>query len=118
MTIMRWCFPWAFLLIPVLNLGVLSLLLWGLCEISGQAWGRWVLALALGSRVAVGMLQDRLAARSPMAWHQYPLLALVDLGAALFWPAGLKSEVLWRGIRYRLGPGGAAEVLPDREAPP
>lgn len=99
--------------VPFFNMGSAALLLWVLCELSGQRiWlGRGLILAAMASRVLVGLLQDAFLGWALMPWPSYLALAFTDLGGFVFWPFGFKPEILWRGTRYRLRAGGRSEVV-------
>lgn len=113
--IVRWALPWPslYLAMPLFNHGVLAVSLWLACEASGESlWlGRGLLLASLASRGLVAALQDILVGGIRMPWPHYLVVAFTDLGVLPFWVAGLRSTILWRGTRYRLHPGGRAEVL-------
>jgi ceramide glucosyltransferase len=73
--------------------------------------GRGLLAAFLISRSLAACLQDRLVARVRLPLWEYASLIVIDLGYLLFWAFGLRRRIVWRGVRYRLHPGGIAEVL-------
>lgn len=111
-TMGRWMMPWIYFSIPLLNPGLWALLCWLWGEAAGkEALGRGLLGAYAFSRVAVGWIQDKIVARKTMAWPCYLILAVADLGSLIFWAAGLRRRLLWRGRLYRLGPGGVAEVI-------
>lgn len=117
-TMGRWVMPQGYLLIPALIPGVMAVLCWALGEVGGQAaLGRGLLAAYVLSRVIVGFIQDRLMTGRPMALPGYLALAVADLGVLVFWAAGFRSRLLWRGRLYRLRRGGMAEVLDERGSP-
>ncbi|MDE2490822.1 MAG: hypothetical protein KGM24_08230, partial [Elusimicrobia bacterium] len=68
------------------------------------------LAVGAASRVAVGLLQDRLLGLRPSLLRALPL-AVADVGALAFVAAAFRRTVGWRGKRYRLSLGGRAEVV-------
>lgn len=105
MTIIRWSQPPGYFLLPLICPGLFALLY----ALAGGGWG--LLAAALASRAAAGLLQDLKVGGAAMPWYGYLVLALADFGAPVFWLAGLRREVSWRGKRYRLRWGGEAEVL-------
>lgn len=111
--IIRWSLPPLYFALPLLNLGLMSALLWWLCERSGERlWlGRGGLAAALVSRPLVGAVQDIFVGRRRMPWLHYTVMAFVDLGSFVFWLSGFRARISWRGIRYRLYTGGRAEVI-------
>lgn len=112
-SIIHWSLPWPFRLAPAVNLGVLSMVLWLTCELTGESvvWGRGLAAAAFISRGLVGFIQDAGLGGARLSWWGYPLLCFADLGSLVFWAAGLRSRVTWRGKTYRLHRGGRAEVI-------
>jgi ceramide glucosyltransferase len=117
--LVKWCrithssVPGIYFGLAVLNPGLVAVSLWVLCEMSqDRPWlGRGLLAAFLVSRSLAGFLQDRLAARVRLPLWEYASLIVIDLGYLLFWAFGLPRHIVWRGLRYRLHPGGIAEVL-------
>lgn len=76
-------------------------------------------AAALGSRVLVGFLQDRLVGGLRLPLWKYAALLIADLGALAFVPLALRRTVRWRGKTYRLSSDGRAEVVSnDSSGPP
>ena len=100
----RWVAPAAYVLIPVLGPGLPALLL--LC-LGGKAL---FLAYVM-SRMAVAWLQDRAVSGRALALPRYLVMAAADLGMLVFWAAGFRPRLLWRGTTYRLFPGGRVEVV-------
>jgi ceramide glucosyltransferase len=117
--LVKWCriirssLPGAFFALALFNPGLLCASLWLLCELSGRAvWlGRLLPAAFLISRAAAAWCQDRFAARLKLPLWEYASLVVIDLGYYLFWIFGLKRRIVWRGVTYRLGAGGVAEVM-------
>ncbi|MGZ3390936.1 MAG: glycosyltransferase, partial [Isosphaeraceae bacterium] len=117
--LVKWCrithssVPGIYFGLAVLNPGLAAVSLWLLCEVSqDRPWlGRGLLAAFLVSRSLAAFLQDRLAARARLPLWDYASLIVIDLGYLLFWAFGLPRRIVWRGVRYRLHPGGIAEVL-------
>jgi ceramide glucosyltransferase len=117
--LVKWCrithssVPGIYFGLAVLNPGLAAVSLWLLCEVSqDRPWlGRGLLAAFLVSRSLAAFLQDRLAARVRLPLWEYASLIVIDLGYLLFWAFGLPRRIVWRGVRYRLHPGGIAEVL-------
>ena len=117
--LVKWCrithstVPGIYFALAFLNPGLVAVSLWLLCEVShDRPWlGRGLLAAFLISRSLTGFLQDRLVARVSLPLWEYPTLVVIDLGYLLFWVFGLRRRIAWRGVRYRLHPGGIAEVL-------
>jgi ceramide glucosyltransferase len=117
--LVKWCrithssVPGIYFGLAVLNPGLAAVSLWLLCEMSqDRRWlGRGLLAAFLVSRSLAAFLQDRLAARVRLPLWEYASLIVIDLGYLLFWAFGLPRRIVWRGVRYRLHPGGIAEVL-------
>jgi ceramide glucosyltransferase len=113
-TMGRWVMPEGYLLVPLLTPGVMAVLCWALGEAGGHAaLGRGLLAAYSMSRVAAGFIQDKMMTGRPMALPRYLALALADLGVLVFWAAGFRSRLLWRGRLYRLSRGGVAKVLSE-----
>lgn len=112
-SIIHWSVPGPYRLAPAFNAGVLSVLLWLSCEYDGTnvGLGRGLAAFLFLSRGLVGFLQDYWVGSARMSWWGYCLLCFADLGSLIYWAAGLKSRVSWRGKTYRLHRGGRAEVL-------
>ena len=116
--LVKWCrithssFPGFYFGLALFNPGLIAASLWLACEISGyQPWlGRGLLAAFLLTRALVGFLQDRLVARERRPVWEHASLVVIDLGYLLFWACGLSSRIVWRGVSYRLRPGGIAEV--------
>ena len=67
--------------------------------------------VALGSRILVGLIQDRTVGGVRLPAWRYLSLAFVDIGALAFVPLALRRTVRWRGKTYRLSMGGSAEVI-------
>ncbi len=117
--LVKWCrithsaVPGIYFGLAVFNPGLVAVSLWLLCEISqDRLWlGRGLLAAFLVSRSLAAFLQDRLAARVRLPLWEYASLIVIDLGYLLFWAFGLPRRIVWRGVRYRLHPGGIAEVV-------
>jgi ceramide glucosyltransferase len=117
--LVKWCrithssVPGIYFGLAVLNPGLAAVSLWLLCEVSqDRPWlGRGLLAAFLVSRSLAAFLQDRLAARVRLPLWEYASLIVIDLGYLLFWAFGLPRRIVWRGVRYRLHPGGITEVL-------
>lgn len=105
MTIIRWSLPGVYFLVPLGSPGLLALA----CALLGGGWGL-VLAACL-SRALAGLVQDLAVAGAAMPWYGYLVLGAADFGVPAFWLRGLRREIVWRGKRYRLYPGGRAEVL-------
>ena len=117
--LVKWCrithasFPGLYFGLALLNPGLLAVVLWLACEMSGyRPWlGRGLLAAFLLTRALGGLLQDRLVARVRLPAWEYASLVVIDLGYLLFWAFGLSSRIVWRGVAYRLRGGGVAEVV-------
>ncbi len=107
--IIRCAFPAAFFLVPLAAPGVVAAAAVAFAGGSSASWA--VLGAALVSRPLIAFIQDRAVFGAPMAWWGYPLMAVCDWGMMLYWLAGLRSTILWRGKRYRLISGGNIEVL-------
>ncbi len=110
-SIICWSFPPAWALAPLVNPVLLAL-----AALAAGA-GPLPLAVALATRVLVGLFQDRLVGRIRRPAWTYLVLLGADVGAMVFWPLGLRRVIEWRGRRYRLSLGGACEVLPSRGTP-
>lgn len=100
----RWVAPWAYRLIPVIGPGLPALILLAL---GGKSL---FLAFAL-SRMAVAWLQDKAVSGSSPSPSRYLILAAADLGMLVFWAAGFRRRLFWRGTTYRLFAGGRVEVV-------
>jgi ceramide glucosyltransferase len=117
--LVKWCrithsaVPGIYFGLAVLNPGLVAVSLWLLCEVShDRPWlGRGLLVAFLVSRSLAAFLQDRLAACVRLPLWEYASLIVIDLGYLLFWVFGLPRRIVWRGVRYRLHPGGIAEIL-------
>lgn len=111
--IIHCCLPGAYWAAPAFNLGLLALALWLGSELSGTrlTLGRGLAAAAFLSRGLVAWLQDWLIAGRPRGPARYAMIMFSDLGWLGFWASGFRSELLWRGVRYRLKPGGLSEVV-------
>lgn len=103
-TMGRWVLPWGYVLLPFINPGLAAFVLLAL-------GGRPLFLAYVLSRVTVGWLQDKIVAGRGMALPRYLVLAVADLGTLVFWAAGFRSRLSWRGTTYRLSAGGRAEVL-------
>lgn len=107
--IIRCAVPWAYFLAPLTAPGVVAAFA---VAASGGAPASWkLLGAAMLSRPLIALIHDRAVLGVRMAWWGYPLMTLCDFGMLVYWVAGFKSTVLWRGKRYRLKPGGTVEVL-------
>jgi ceramide glucosyltransferase len=117
--LVKWCriirssLPAVYFGLALCNPGLVAMTLWLVCELSGtQPWlGRGLFAGFLLSRSAAAWLQDRFAARLELPLWEYASLVVIDLGYLLFWIFGLRRRIVWRGVTYRLGSGGIAEVM-------
>ncbi|MBI3288673.1 MAG: glycosyltransferase [Elusimicrobia bacterium] len=112
-SIVCWTYPAVWLIAPLFNptlLAAAALAAAGLRS-RGLALPGAALAAALASRVVVAWLQDRRLAGYRLGVWAYWRLLVADLGALLFYVLGLRSEVEWRGRRYRLFLGGRCEVV-------
>lgn len=111
--IIRWSLPLVYLAVPLLNLALLALALLGLSRFTGRhaEAATALAALSFGSRGLVALLYDSLAGEGALPLPWYPLLCLIDLGALFFWLSGFRSQLSWRGTRYRLKWGGECEVV-------
>ncbi len=107
------CLPRLYWVIPCVNIGLCSTILWAVCEGSGRyvGLGRCLLAAGLIARGAASFVQDAFSIGAVMPWPVYPALCFADFGTLVFWAAGFRKRITWRGTRYRLAPGGRAEVL-------
>ena len=100
----RWVAPWAYVMIPVLGPGLPALLLLML-------GGKTLFLAFVMSRIVVAWLQDWVMTGRARPLPRHLILTTADLGMLVFWAAGFRSRLLWRGTTYRLSPGGRAEVL-------
>ncbi len=112
-SIIHWSVPWLYLAVPVGAPGVMAL---AACALAAAGAGHpgaalIVAAAAFGSRAAVAAWQDAAFGDGLASPARYAALSLIDLGAMVFWLAGFRRRILWRGVRYRLSHGGRAEVL-------
>ncbi|MBI4377339.1 MAG: glycosyltransferase [Elusimicrobia bacterium] len=105
--------PGFYWFVPLLSPGNAAAALWLACELSAQnvALGRAALAACLIARPGAALIQDLIVEGEAMPAGGYALVALQDIGALLFWLSGFRSHIEWRGSRYRLRPGGSAELL-------
>jgi ceramide glucosyltransferase len=112
-SIIFWSWPAPVLAAPLLSPSLQAFAALALASAVGRpkALPLVAVAFAVGSRVSVGIIQDRLlgAGRAPL-WR-YATLALADVGALVFLPLALRRTVVWRGKTYRLSLGGRAQVV-------
>jgi len=108
----RWTLPAVFMLIPLACPGFVAGLAWAAGRAAGtELPGEALWAGVLAWRAAAGWAVDRWVLKTPLPWWGYGFLALSDLGILLFWLGGFRRTLDWRGKRYRLHPGGRAEVV-------
>lgn len=89
-----------------------------LAVVAREPWAAAALAGALGLRLLVGGAILRAMGLSCLL-RLLALLPLRDLLTAAVWAVSLLGrEVVWRGRRLRVAPGGLLEPLPTRPALP
>ena len=112
-SIIFWTWPAVVLAAPLLSPCLLAFAALAWAELRGAPAALPLAAVgaAVFSRVAVGVIQDRMIAGSRAPLWRYASLAFADLGALAFVPLALRRTVAWRGKTYRLSLGGRAAVV-------
>jgi ceramide glucosyltransferase len=105
--IVRASLPSLYVAAPLFLPGVCAAALWALRAPHGGA----LLAVALAARAGSSLVIDGFAGRRLMPLPLYVPLAFVDLGTLVFWVAGFRRTIRWRGTKYRLAWGGEARVV-------